>query len=57
MLRTLAEWRGIRSSCPVAFRAIMTILQPSAFLPLVKGNLGECCILQEMVYDRRLTPE
>ena len=27
---------------PLAFRAIMTILQPSAFLALVKGHDGEC---------------
>ena len=27
---------------PLAFRAIMTIPQPSAFLALVKGHDGEC---------------
>ena len=35
-------YRHYAHRAPLAFRAIMTIPQPSAFTSLVKGNDGEC---------------
>jgi hypothetical protein len=32
----------LRSGAPLAFKAIMTLPQPSAFAALVKGFDGEC---------------